>query len=207
MTIAVGAELAPPQAAVAVDLTPYVQATGDGRHTLHLMVEGVHCGGCVRRIERALRADPAVAAARVNLTTRRLAVTWHGPRKDDPRIEAYGEVDDPQRDPRPCAVRKAAALIEQTLAAVQNELFAVGAELASPDPIKAGTAWIDEPHIVAPEQAIDALEEQLPPLEQFILPAGNRAACTIHVARVCVVVRSGDSSRWPMCRTRRSRNA
>lgn len=43
---------------VAVDLGPYVQAAGDGRRTLHLMVEGVHCGNCVRRIERALLADP-----------------------------------------------------------------------------------------------------------------------------------------------------
>ena len=43
------------------------------------MVEGVHCGGCVRRIERALQAEPAVATARVNLTTRRLALAWRGP--------------------------------------------------------------------------------------------------------------------------------
>jgi P-type Cu2+ transporter len=42
------------------------------------MVEGVHCGGCVRRIERELAADPAVAEARVNLTTRRLVVAWRG---------------------------------------------------------------------------------------------------------------------------------
>jgi len=111
-----------------------------------------------------------------------------GPRvkKDDPRIEAYGAVDElnavlglARCEPLPPA-------IEQTLAAVQNELFAVGAELASPDPVKAGTAWIDEPHIVALEKAIDAFDDQLPPLKQFILPAGNRAACTIHIARgVC----------------------
>jgi Cu2+-exporting ATPase len=42
------------------------------------MVDGVHGGGCVRRIERALAADPAVVSARVNLTTRRLAITWQG---------------------------------------------------------------------------------------------------------------------------------
>ena len=42
------------------------------------MVEGVHCGGCVRRIEKALLADPAVEHARVNQTTRRLVVEWLG---------------------------------------------------------------------------------------------------------------------------------
>jgi Cu2+-exporting ATPase len=65
--------------AAALDVAPYVRPAGDGRHMLHLMVDGVHCGGCVSRIERALLADPAVASARVNLTTRRLAVTWQGP--------------------------------------------------------------------------------------------------------------------------------
>ncbi len=60
------------------DPEPYIGCE-DGRSTLHLMVDGVHCGGCVQRIERALMADPAVERARVNLTTRRLIVTWRGP--------------------------------------------------------------------------------------------------------------------------------
>jgi P-type Cu2+ transporter len=64
-------------AAPTLDVAAYVQAEG-GLHRLHLMVEGVHCGGCVRRIERELAADPAVAEARVNLTTRRLVVAWRG---------------------------------------------------------------------------------------------------------------------------------
>jgi P-type Cu2+ transporter len=66
----------PSEAVAAVD--GYVQTEG-GLHRLHLMVDGVHCGGCVRRIERALAADPAVESARVNLTTRRLTVAWRGP--------------------------------------------------------------------------------------------------------------------------------
>ena len=59
------------------DVRAYVQSEGD-RHRLHLMVDGIHCGGCVRKIERALHADPAVTDARVNLTTRRLALAWQG---------------------------------------------------------------------------------------------------------------------------------
>ena len=66
-----------PVQAEAFDPAAYVQQAG-GLRTLHLMVEGVHCGGCVQRIERALRADPAVERARVNLTTRRLVVSWRG---------------------------------------------------------------------------------------------------------------------------------
>jgi Cu2+-exporting ATPase len=69
---------APAADAAAVDAAAYVQSAGDGRRTLHLIVEGVHCGGCVRRIENALLADPAVEHARVNLTTRRLVVDWLG---------------------------------------------------------------------------------------------------------------------------------
>ncbi len=61
-----------------VDFAPYVVPAEDGAHRLHLLVEGIHCGGCVNKIERALARLPGVTAARVNLTTRRLAVTWHG---------------------------------------------------------------------------------------------------------------------------------
>jgi P-type Cu2+ transporter len=65
--------------AASVDASSYVQELHDGLHALHLMVEGVHCGGCVRRIERRLHAEPAVEHARLNLTTRRLVVRWRGP--------------------------------------------------------------------------------------------------------------------------------
>ncbi len=56
---------------------PFVE-TRDGEHTLHFLVDGIHCAGCVRRIERALSADPAVTQARVNLTTKRLTLAWRG---------------------------------------------------------------------------------------------------------------------------------
>ncbi len=80
---AVTAELTRPPAAERpagplVDFLPYVLPADDGAHSLHLLVEGIHCGGCVNKIERALARLPGVTAARVNLTTRRLAVTWQG---------------------------------------------------------------------------------------------------------------------------------
>jgi cob(I)alamin adenosyltransferase len=107
-------------------------------------------------------------------------------RKDDPRIEAYGAVDELNACLGLARCEALPPAIEATIAIVQNDLFAVGAELASPDPVKAGTAWIAEPHVTALELAIDSLEEHLPPLKQFVLPAGNRGACALHVARgVC----------------------
>ena len=57
---------------------------------------------------------------------------------------------------------------------LQNELFDLGAELATRDPQAKGTAAIDESQIAALEAAIDRFEEGLPPLKQFILPGGTR---------------------------------
>ena len=104
-------------------------------------------------------------------------------RKDDARIEAYGTVDElnallglARAEPVPLEV-------EQTLLRVQSELFSVGAELATPEPAKHGTALIGDPQIALLEHAIDRLEGSLPPLKHFILPAGSRGACLLHVAR------------------------
>jgi Cu2+-exporting ATPase len=68
-----------PHAAVpAGDAAFYARREADGAVTLRAMIEGIHCGGCVARIERALAAHPAVLSARVNLSTRRLALRWRG---------------------------------------------------------------------------------------------------------------------------------
>ena len=61
------------------DLSAFVSLDAETQaHVLHLMVEGAHCGGCVRRIERALRATGQLEQARLNLTTRRLSLRWFG---------------------------------------------------------------------------------------------------------------------------------
>jgi Cu2+-exporting ATPase len=58
------------------DLGAFVRAARDGSATLDLFVEGMHCAGCVRRIETALADRPGVLAARVNLTDRTLHLQW-----------------------------------------------------------------------------------------------------------------------------------
>jgi Cu2+-exporting ATPase len=59
-------------------LLDYVVSETDGHFVLHLLVEGVHCGGCVRRIERALDGMPGLSDVRVNLSTRRMVLHWTG---------------------------------------------------------------------------------------------------------------------------------
>ncbi|MFO1069636.1 MAG: heavy metal translocating P-type ATPase [Geminicoccaceae bacterium] len=66
-------ELAPP-----ADLAPFVRHEDGGLNSLHLMVEGAHCGACVRRIERAVQAVGGLETGRLNLTTRRLTLRWPG---------------------------------------------------------------------------------------------------------------------------------
>jgi cob(I)alamin adenosyltransferase len=104
-------------------------------------------------------------------------------RKDDVRIEAFGAVDELNAALGEVRCERLPAEIEQTLERVQNELFSVGAELATPQPEKHGLAVIGEPHIALLEQAIDNLEAGLPPLRNFILPGGSRAGALLHVAR------------------------
>jgi len=67
-------------------LGDFVTLLPDGTWTIHLLVEGVDCGGCVRRIENALGASAGVLSARVNLSTRRLALHWAGAAQDVRRL-------------------------------------------------------------------------------------------------------------------------
>ena len=64
-------------AAAADALAAYVRHESDGTAALHLMVENVHCAGCVQRIESGLRSVPGVVEARVNLSAKRLRLRWH----------------------------------------------------------------------------------------------------------------------------------
>jgi P-type Cu2+ transporter len=67
------------EAGPARDVAPFVRREADpGSNVLHLLVEGVHCGACVRKIERRLEREGGLDAARVNLTTRRLTIRWQG---------------------------------------------------------------------------------------------------------------------------------
>ena len=61
---------------VARDFSHYVRNAGPGLQHIDLAVEGVHCAGCMAKIERGLSAIPDVTLARVNLTDHRVALEW-----------------------------------------------------------------------------------------------------------------------------------
>jgi cob(I)alamin adenosyltransferase len=111
-----------------------------------------------------------------------------GPRvgKDDPRIEAYGTVDELNSVLGNARAVGLPAAIDLLIEQIQNSLFAVGAELATPDPAAHGTNWTGLAQIAALEEMIDQFDGPLPALRQFILPGGTPAAAALHVARsVC----------------------
>lgn len=107
--------------------------------------------------------------------------------KSDLRVESYGTVDELNSLLGLARAHGLPARADQWVELVQNELFTIGADLATPLDAKAD--WLvrltDEP-ATRLEQHIDAMTEQLAPLQNFILPGGTVAAATLHVARtVC----------------------
>ncbi len=110
-------------------------------------------------------------------------------RKDDPRVEAYGEVDELNAW---LGLIRASGIDPSAgaeLAAVQRDLFALGAQLADPgDKLapRVTKAVIDDEHVVRLEHLIDHLDAEVPPLRRFILAGGTPAGAALHVARtVC----------------------
>lgn len=107
-------------------------------------------------------------------------------RKDHPRIEAYGTVDELNAVLGLVRTQSLPTDVDGLLERVQNELFDLGAELATPEPGKFGMTSIGEPQSSRLETAIDQFEAELEPLKQFILPGGTPAAAYLHLARtVC----------------------
>jgi cob(I)alamin adenosyltransferase len=107
-------------------------------------------------------------------------------RKDDPRIEAYGAVDELNAAVGIARAAGPDADADRRLARVQDDLFVVGSALADPDPEGPFHQAVKPEYAEALEAWIDELEATLEPLTQFILPGGTPAAASIHLARtVC----------------------
>ncbi|GAO03302.1 cob(I)yrinic acid a,c-diamide adenosyltransferase [Anaeromyxobacter sp. PSR-1] len=112
-------------------------------------------------------------------------------RKSDARVEAYGEVDELNACLGTVRAQVEDPEIDAQLARIQDELFCVGAELATPHGEKARSAIpaVEQRWAERLEGAIDAWEAELPPLRQFVLPGGTRTAAQLHLAR-CVCRRA-----------------
>jgi cob(I)alamin adenosyltransferase len=102
--------------------------------------------------------------------------------KDAPRPEVCGTIDELNSALGVVRAEALPSAIDELLARLQDDLFTCGAELATVHPA-ARSLSIGPQHITALEEAIDQHEEGLPPLTQFILPGGTRAAAALHLAR------------------------
>jgi cob(I)alamin adenosyltransferase len=109
--------------------------------------------------------------------------------KADQRVEAYGEVDELNACLGAARAACREADLRDALAAIQQQLFAVGARLADPSvkiAARVSKAGVREDEVERLERLIDLLETELPPLRRFILPGGGEAGAWLHVARtVC----------------------
>ncbi len=102
--------------------------------------------------------------------------------KHDPRVAAFGTVDEANAAIG-CARLHTIGEADAMLARVQNDLFDLGADLATPEGGKKESLRINESQVERLEEEIDALNEDLQPLESFILPGGGAAAAYLHLAR------------------------
>ncbi len=106
--------------------------------------------------------------------------------KDDLRIEAYGTIDELNSVLGVARAHGMDRQLDELLARLQDELFALGSALADPLPQGPFHNVITDAHVAALEETIDELEAELSPLRQFILPGGALPAGQVHLARtVC----------------------
>jgi cob(I)alamin adenosyltransferase len=115
-------------------------------------------------------------------------------RKDDPRVAAYGAIDELNAAlgvarAEVARMEPLAEPVGDFLAGVQHDLFNLGAELATPDAERHGMQLVRDEDIARLEAAIDRWEIRLEPLREFILPGGCLAAAQVHYAR-CVCRRA-----------------
>jgi cob(I)alamin adenosyltransferase len=111
--------------------------------------------------------------------------------KDSPRIDAYGTVDELnaalgvvravnaelRRSP-------ASRRLDEILKRLQNELFDLGSELATPEAdFQPGMFRVESGHVTALEKLMDECQKDLKPLRSFVLPGGGRVSAHLHVAR------------------------
>jgi cob(I)alamin adenosyltransferase len=109
--------------------------------------------------------------------------------KSDARVEAYGAVDETNACLGLARLHPMDPALDAMLGRIQNELFDLGADLATPpkpDEAEGQALRIVESQVRRLEGEIDAMNAELPPLASFILPGGTPAAAALHLARtVC----------------------
>lgn len=106
--------------------------------------------------------------------------------KDDPLAQAIGDVDETNSAIGVALLAVTDADVEAMLGRIQNELFDLGADLATPGEDFAPTEMtlrVIQPQIDRLEREIDRMNEALEPLRSFILPGGGAGSAQVHLAR------------------------
>ncbi|HVT31306.1 MAG TPA: cob(I)yrinic acid a,c-diamide adenosyltransferase [Rhodanobacteraceae bacterium] len=98
--------------------------------------------------------------------------------KDSLRVDAYGTVDELNSAIGIVLAQQLPERIREVLTQAQHDLFDLGGELCIP-----GMAMVDDADVGRLETMLDAFNETLPPLKDFILPGGGGAAAHCHLAR------------------------
>jgi cob(I)alamin adenosyltransferase len=136
--------------------------------------------------------------------------------KDSPRIEAYGTIDELNAVIGLARVFNAEQLrrgtahrwLDEVLRKLQNELFDLGSELATPaDAAYEGMFRVGAAEVTALERLMDQCQKDLAPLKSFILPGGGRVSGFLHQARtvcrrverrVLALGRAEEIGEWPL---------
>lgn len=101
--------------------------------------------------------------------------------KNAPRVQALGDLDELNSAIGVVLAESPPLFLGEILAAVQNDLFDLGGEVCIP-----GRVAIGQVHLARLEADVSRLNAPLPPLREFVLPGGTRAASACHLARtVC----------------------
>ncbi|MFA7097321.1 MAG: cob(I)yrinic acid a,c-diamide adenosyltransferase [Gammaproteobacteria bacterium] len=116
--------------------------------------------------------------------------------KDHPRVEAFGDVDELNSVIGMALTEELPAVVREALVHIQHDLFDLGGELSVP-----GRTTFSEKPVARIEALIERMNAELPYLQEFILPGGQRAAAFCHLARA--VCRRAERRAVSLARTER----
>lgn len=109
--------------------------------------------------------------------------------KTAPRVEALGTVDELNSHIGLLLAQEVPEAAAHALLRIQHDLFDLGGELSLP-----GQVMIEARHVEALEADVERFNAELPPLKEFVLPGGGKAAAQCHVART--VARRAERTLW-----------
>jgi cob(I)alamin adenosyltransferase len=105
--------------------------------------------------------------------------------KADARMQAVGDVDEANSAIGIALLNVPDEPVREMLSRIQNELFDLGADLATPEHVEGALRILPE-QVARLEAEIDAMNERLQPLRSFVLPSGEGGAAQLHLARAIV---------------------